>query len=272
METNESFIEWFLEEAKKQNVHLQFILREDLQIGLIDNRQSLTYQGKPITIPNFAVVRTVEPLLNKHLETLGIRTFNSYEISSLCNHKMKTYYAMNKLKIPVMNTLSIKRNHKLDKPPFPFPFVLKEATGRGGEQVHFVKNEQMWDNIFAKLTTEDVVIQTTNVQLGKDLRVYVMGKDILCAILRESKGKFRANFTLGGSATLYELSQAEKRLIKKIVNHYDFDFVGIDFLINHEGNLVLNEIEDVVGSRMISAVTDINTLELYVSHIKRQLS
>src|SRR5690625_7900975 len=96
---------------------------------------------------------------------------------------------MNKLKIPVMNTLSIKRNHKLDKPPFPFPFVLKEATGRGGEQVHFVKNEQMWDNIFAKLTTEDVVIQTTNVQLGKDLRVYVMGKDILCAILREKIGR-----------------------------------------------------------------------------------
>src|SRR5690625_3908914 len=87
---NKSYIEWFIHEAKKQNITLKLIFREDLQIGIIHQKSYLAYQKKVITLPDFAVIRTVEPLLNKQLENLGIPCFNSYEVSDLCNHKMKT--------------------------------------------------------------------------------------------------------------------------------------------------------------------------------------
>lgn len=269
---NKSYIEWFTQEAKKQNIKLQLILREDLQIGIVKQKLYLAYKGKVGTLPDFAVIRTVEPLLNKQLEKLGIPCFNSYEISALCNHKMKTYLAMKELNIPMMDTLMLRRDHLLDQVPMEFPFVIKESTGRGGEQVYYIENDMMWKNAFQKFKTEDLVLQSTNVQKGKDLRVFVIGKEIIQAVLRENEGKFRANYSLGGKAIPYHLSSKERQLVQKIIDAYDFDLVGIDFLIDYDGRLIFNEIEDVVGSRILSAVSDVNLLEKYIKHIQTKIN
>lgn len=269
---NKSYITWFLEEAEKQEIDLTLIIRESLQVGIIEGRLSLSYKGKKIRLPDFAVVRTVEPLLNMHLELLGLRVFNSYQVSLLCNHKMNTYYAMKKLNVPIMDTLMVKREQLSSQIPYEIPFVIKEATGRGGKQVHFIQSKEDWEEARLKFTTEDLLVQSTQVQHGKDLRVFVLGKNILQAVLRESKTSFQANYSLGGSARPYQLSQKERKLILKIVSAYDFDLVGIDFLIDYDGNLILNEIEDVVGSRILSLVSDINLLEKYLTHIKGQFS
>lgn len=53
-------------------------------------------------------------------------------------------------------------------------------------------------------------MQPTAVQMGKDLRVFVVGKEIIGAVLRESTTDFRANFTLGGDARLYSLNDSEE--------------------------------------------------------------
>ena len=49
-----------------------------------------------------------------------------------------------------------------------------------------------------------------------------------------------------------------------------FDYAGID-LIYDNGKPVLNEIEDVVGSRMLYNHTDIDTAKLYIKYIKDTL-
>ena len=56
-------------------------------------------------------------------------------------------------------------------------------------------------------------------------------------------------------------------IIEKVLSHMNFDFAGID-LIYHNGHPVLNEIEDVVGSRMLYNYTDINAGKEYIRYIK----
>lgn len=267
---NEAYIKWFIKEAKLQSIHLKLILREHLQTGILNNKRTILYNHEEIKLPIFAVVRTIDPLLNSHLEALGIKTFNSATISRLCNHKMLTHFEINKLNLQMVDTLFFKKAHLTNVPPLAFPFVVKEASGRGGKQVHFIQNNTDFQNCLPQLTTEDLIIQSTNVMMGKDLRVYVIGKEIIGAVLRESSTDFRANFKLGGNATWYNLNNDEIKLIKKIVHSFDFDLVGIDFLFDLNGHLLFNEIEDVVGSRMLSAVSNINLLKKYVSHIKNK--
>lgn len=268
---NQSYIHWFIDEAKKQQITLTLILREYLHIGIYDQKLFATYKNRSITLPNFAVVRTVEPLLNKHLELLGIKVFNSYKVSKLCNHKINTYMEINQLGIPIMDTIFTTKHHLQKIPPVDYPFVVKEAKGRSGKQVFYIKNPKDWLQTLDTFSSNDLVIQSANVQKGKDLRVFVIGKEIIGAVLRKNKDDFRANFTLGGTATWYHLSDQERKIIEKIVYAYDFDLVGIDFLIDYEGNLIFNEIEDVVGSRILSAVSDINLLEKYITHIQTKL-
>lgn len=268
---NTTYINWFIEEARLQNLCLKLILREDLTIGLINNEHTVQLHQKHVDLPQFAVVRTIEPLLSLHLEMAEIKVFNSSRVSHLCNHKSLTHLEMSKLNIPMVNTIFIKQENISEDAPLDFPFVVKEATGRSGKQVHFIKRQQDWDRCYQEISATDLVIQSTQVRAGKDVRVFIVGKEIIGAVLRENKNDFRANFKLGGSATWYPLDDEQIEMINKIIHHLNFDMVGVDFLIGLNGEFLFNEIEDVVGSRILSVVSDINILKKYVTHIKSKL-
>jgi len=200
-----------------------------------------------------------------------VLTFNSFSIAQTTNDKRLTYFEMQKLGIPIVDTYFTTAYSFPESPPLNFPLVVKEATGRGGKEVFYITSEDEWNRVLEHISSNELVIQRANVKLGRDIRVFVIGKEIIAAILRKSDHDFRANFTLGGTAELYELSEEEQSLVKKILEHFDFGFVGIDFLISEDGNLLFNEIEDVVGSRTLSSTTDINVLEKYVKFIKKRV-
>src|SRR5699024_2655550 len=108
-------------------------------------------------------------------------------------------------------------------------------------------------------------------QIGKDLRVFVIGKKIIAAVLRVNNNDLRANFKLGRSAFVYHITIEEVEMINKIINNFDYGLVGIDFLIDIEGNFHFNEIEDMIGSRILSDTTNINLLSEYKSYIKLRI-
>ena len=201
---------------------------------------------------------------------MGVNIFNSPTISKICNDKALTHFEINKLRIPMVDTFFIQKSNLRKEPPIPYPFVIKDAKSRGGKHVFFVHNKKEWFDCISTLSSHELIIQSCQVQLGKDIRIFVVGKQIIGAVLRESASDFRANYKLGGSATWYELNEKEIQLVKKITNHFNFGMVGIDFLIGLDGNLIFNEIEDVVGSRTLSAVSDKNIVRDYITLIKKE--
>jgi len=94
-----------------------------------------------------------------------------------------------------------------------------------------------------------------------------MGKRIIGAIERSSKKDFKANYKLGGSAAIYNLSAHEKSLVSKLTHRFDFGFAGIDFIFDENQQFLFNEIEDVVGSRTLHICAGINAVGLYLEHI-----
>ena len=266
-EMNESYIEWFISEAKKQDVILKLILRENLLIG-IDGTNFITYyNNQPKTLPHFCIIRVIDSTIQSHFMAQNVLCFNNYETSIICNDKSATHIEIAKLGVPAVQTFHYGTSD-LVSPPIPYPFILKSVNGRGGNQVYLVDNDKKFLNVQNNKMKGNFIIQSTHVEMGKDLRVFIIGKKIIAAVLRESKNDFRANFKLGGSATLYTLNKNEINLVKKIVNHFDFGLVGIDFLLSKDGQLLFNEIEDVVGSRILSKTTDINLLKEYILYIK----
>lgn len=269
---NEHYINWLKEEGQAQGMTISLLYRHKLTIGILHNEPTIMYDNKPITLPDFAIVRTIEPIIQQFFEVMAIPTFNSFSVADLTNHKSRTYIEVNKLGVPILSTFFSTKKELPADPPLPYPFVIKEATGRGGREVHYINSEIEWLNSLKKIKSEDLVIQDADVKLGMDLRVFVIGKEIIAAVLRKNDHDFRANYTLGGDAHLYPLSKTERELIQKVIDHFSFDLVGIDFLIGHNDELIFNEIEDVVGSRILSATTNINLLEKYMTYIKQRLS
>lgn len=271
IEVNKAYIHWFMEEAALQSIHLQLVRREDLMIGIQKNRHVLLNNHQIEPLPEFAVVRTIDPMLSLHLESCGIIVFNNSRIATICNNKALTHHYVHQLDVPMVDTYFHKASFLKESPPLSFPFVVKTVAGRGGKEVYMVTNELEYLACMKKIKGNDIIIQSCHVQQGKDLRVFVVGKKIIAAVLRESNTDFRANYKLGGSATQYRLSKKEATRIQTIINYFDFGMVGIDFLLSMDGELLFNEIEDVVGSRILSAVSNTNILRLYVEHIKKHI-
>src|SRR5690625_5561883 len=92
-----------------------------------------------------------------------------------------------------------------------------------------IENNEDYLNSQLKINNEDFVIQAIQSQMGKDLRVFVIGKQIIAAVLRVNNNDFRANFKLGGSAFRYHLNRDEIIIINKIIDHSYFILFGIDF-------------------------------------------
>lgn len=230
------------EEAQRNGFAVKKFV-ENLGVSLVDE----SYQGNA----DFVINRTNNYKVAECFEQKGIRVFNPSSLSRLANDKQCCYEFMsdNGIEIMPINYSGV-------------PVVKKKIDGHGGTEVEMLTAAEDFQKGY--------VYQKPCDTLGKDLRVWVIGGEIITAILRESKTDFRSNFCLGGSAMPYTLSSDEKQLVKRINALVKSDYIGIDFVFNN-GRLVFNEIEDTVGARMVYDQTDIDILSLYCDYIKEEL-
>ncbi|MDM5211462.1 ATP-grasp domain-containing protein [Peribacillus sp. NJ4] len=262
---NQGYIDWMLDEASKLDLDLHFYHREDLRIGHRSNELYVEHTAQPIVLPDFAIVRAIDPFLTRQLEQMGIACFNSSFVSEIANDKARTHQYLSSMGIPMADTIYC--NGKPNADDMEFPFIAKETRGRGGKQVYLIEHA---DDL-AELNDGNWIVQKPGL-FGKDIRVFVIGKKVKAAVLRESASSFKANYTLGGSASIYELTASDLALVERVIEAFDFGLVGIDFIFAEDGSLMLNEIEDVVGSRTLSALSDINIVSEYLTFIKESLS
>ncbi len=276
---NERYIQFYREEGRKLDIEVRLILVEELEFGVRNHTWFLNYRNEQVKMPDFVICRAIYPLLSRQLEALGIPVFNNSFIAEICNDKAKTYQYLAKTGIRMVDTtfykneqlphLLMDENHVC---------VIKAVDGHGGNQVFLtghshndISTTNGKQEIITGIGNADFVIQPLIGSRHQDLRVYVIGTEIIAAVLRTAKEGFKSNFSLGGEVRLYELSQEEEDIVRKIIKEFDFGLVGIDFLLGDEGELIFNEIEDVVGSRMLYQCSDINIVHKYLNYIGNKL-
>lgn len=253
---NAWFIERLIECAKARECELELVITSD---GF-DAKALAELDPKP----DFALVRVIAPEINRTLEEIGIRTFNNYLTSKVANDKMKTHFYAVMMNVPTMETRSLNGNEL--RIPTEYPKVIKSVDGHGGSEVFLVKNAEECKEILSLYPNKHFIAQELSSEPGIDMRVYVLGGKVLAAVKRTSKSDFRSNFSLGGDAELVSIPKDVLFTVKTVAKALEADFVGIDF-IRHNGEWVLNEIEDVVGTRMLYSLTDVDAAELYIQHV-----
>ncbi len=269
---NQQYIKMHFEEAEKKNITLYFFYFEDFIYGIKNNEFFINHMADNIhitekdrtNIPNFVLCRARVPMFSRQLEYLKIPVFNNAFVSEICNNKAKTYQYLAQFHIPMIDTAIYDSNalNSVLKEKNSNYEVIKSVDGHGGSQV-FLTSQQSAKS----LAHSDFVIQPLTGKKHQDVRVYVIGKKIVSAICRTAHSGFKSNFSLGGKVEVYPLSQSQKNTVRKIIDVFEFGLVGIDFLIGDNGEFIFNEIEDVVGARMLYQCTEINLLELYFEHI-----
>src|SRR5699024_245566 len=99
------------------------------------------------------------------------------------------------------------------KASFSYPFIIKEAFGSFGEQVYLIKNEKELINRLDALKNRPFLVQQFIASsFGQDIRLQVIGDEVVTAMKRTALDDFRANVTAGGTMEPYTASPEEKRI------------------------------------------------------------
>jgi glutathione synthase/RimK-type ligase-like ATP-grasp enzyme len=252
------------EERYEKNKYFAASLRAELE--LLGIKTEICMENNINDYPNieFVVMRTFSPGISQELEKKNIKVFNNSYLSKLCNDKHKTYQFFDSIGLEYLPYLLIDKNSFKTK-KIHFPIVIKSRYGHGGTEVFMADNYNDIENIFNICNEDTLIAQKVANILGKDLRVYVLGGKIINSIMRVSDTDFRSNFSLGGRAYLHELTNKEKLLVDEISKNLEIDFAGIDIMYDEE-KPILNEIEDIVGCRMLYSL-GINAAALYSEYI-----
>ena len=239
---NVDYISWLVNEGKKKDIHLEVKTDEEIRMNGIKYHTTL----------DFIINRSRSYELSLLFELNNIKVFNNSKVTLLGNNKLSAYaYAKKKnYEFPEVLLDSSIKNQVISKP----------NAGHGGVGIHLVTDESPIKN------THDIQQKYLSGLLG-DIRFYIINNEIINAVIRFSNEKIVSNYAQGGNFEIYDFSEKERQYIKEFMKGTTFDYVGLDFFLNKEDELIFNEIEDVVGSRMLSKLGINNTTELYLDHI-----
>jgi len=243
---NCDYIKWMCEVAEKKGCFLQFMFLEDFFAKGLD----------PHIDVNFVINRSRSYEASLIFELNNIRVFNNSCVTLLGNNKLAAYkYAKDKGYNFAEVYVSWKdRNNVLSKP----------NRGHGGIGISMLEDVSGgdWDERLQQKYIENAV---------GDARFYIIANKIVHAVLRRSNGRLISNYSRGGSCEIFKYDSSQEKLVKSFIEGISIDYAGVDFLVTNDGELIFNEIEDVVGSRMLSHLGINNTTELYIDHIVSEL-
>lgn len=243
---NNSYVQWLQEEGKKKGLDLELAFGDEILTKGIKEKKRV----------DFVINRTRSYEICILFELNNIRVFNNSTVTLIGNNKLAAYkYAEEKGYSYPKVVLSWENRGNI---------ISKPINGHGGEGIGLVSDIDVRDG-WIRLQQEFV----TN--LVGDIRFYIIDNKIIHGVLRTSSDKIISNFSQGGDIRLYDFSQSEKEYVEGFIKDIDVDYAGIDFLLTKDGKLIFNEIEDVVGSRMLSKLGINDTTELYLNHIVKQL-
>lgn len=274
--TFRDFAEMIQGAATKKQSQTKLFKNNELLAQMDEHALHILHQSKD-SLPDYVVFLDKDIYLAKQLEGLNIPVFNSAQSIAMSDDKIATYQALVRQKLPIPKTIIAPKvfiqayhtSYDLEGVvnQLGLPLIVKEAFGSFGEQVYLIHTMEELKQITSQLHGSAFMFQKfIESSCGRDLRLQVVGDQVVAAIKRTSKSDFRANITSGGSMTVYEPSAHEKALAIAATKAIGADFAGVDLLFGKDGPLIC-EINSNAHIRNLYNATNINAADAIVDHI-----
>ncbi|KAA0965338.1 ATP-grasp domain-containing protein [Sporosarcina sp. ANT_H38] len=249
---NHAFIDELIIESGKLEIELRLLIGDD----------------QPDSDADFILFRDRDTKRATKFEMEGSRLFNRAEVNRIANDKLQTFELATLLGVPAVPTRKIRSIGDINS----YPCVLKTVDGHGGDEVFLCTSAMDAELFFNKFHDRKLIVQPFIESGARDIRVFVIGNEVVGAVKRTGNGSFKSNYTLGGSVEKYILSSWQEKDVKTISRAIKSDYVGIDFILLPDGRWLLNEIEDPVGARSLYITHEFSVAEKLMGYIKEKLS
>ena len=236
-----------VEEAEKQDIDMRVLAPEQFELIVTrDDRKSVMVDGEVQQLPDFVLPRMGAGTnyfglaLIRHLERLGVRTFNSSQSIDTVKDKLYTQQILAEYNLPVPKTMLIrsKVDVNLVEKHLGFPVVVKTISGSQGSGVFLAETKSKFidllEMIIAYKENATMILQEfVESSRGMDLRVLTIGGRAVAAMKRYSgNDSFKANYSRGGKVEPFEINPEIEWLALETSRLLNLDIAGIDLLFD----------------------------------------
>ena len=228
---------------------------------------------------DFVLFLSKDVRLARLLEQDGCRVFNSASSIALCDDKSFTYLRLREKGLPMPETLLVPMTFfaaDWSGNPFletaaqtlGFPMVVKEACGSFGQQVWLAHDKtELAERLNASSPRTMLLQRFIASSHGRDVRLQVVGREVVAGMYRWSDTDFRANISNGGSMKPYTPTEAQKQLAVKACDALGLSFGGVDLLFGEGDEPLLCEVNSNAHIRNLLDCTGIDVAEHILTHI-----
>ena len=275
----------FLEVAQKREIDLKILSPEqfDLLVNREDNK-SVIVDNHYTKLPQFLLPRqgASTPYFSlaviRHLERLGVHTFNSSESIETVKDKLYTQQILASNNFPVPRTMLARYplNIQLIEDTLGFPIVVKTISGSQGSGVFLCETKGHLEDLMqlidtAKAQANFIIQEFIQTSKGRDLRVFIVGSRVIACMERISKdGNFKANYSRGGEVKSFSVNPEIEWLATESARVLNLDIAGIDLLFDGE-NFKVCEANSSPGFKGIESCCDVSIPDAIFDFIKIRL-
>lgn len=202
------------------------------------------------------------------METLGIPVLNPASALSAAESKPVTLFRLHRAGLPVPRTLVTQRvETALEHVRALGTAVIKPLFGALGIGVERVTWPDVPERVRKSLDEwRAICIQEYVLCDGRDIRAFVVGGEILGAVMRIAQGaEWRTNVHQGGVCVPYELSAYERELCLQAASLIGLEYTGIDLLPGPDGPVLL-EVNGAPQWHGLAAATGIDVAGAIIAH------
>lgn len=257
--------------------------RAGVSARMMKNYEAMMDLSAEPDLPDFAVLLDKDILLGYFLKSRGVPVYNDPSIIDLCDNKAKQYIELASHGLPMPRTIvtpkvypnfSILESGYFERviDTLKLPMIIKEGHGSFGMKVYLIETEEQFYEKVESLRGIDFVFQEFIASSrGRDIRVNIVGGEIVAAMYRHSETDFRANITNGGKASPIELTDAQRTLALKAAEAVGAVFAGVDLLFDEHEQPLVCEVNAAAHIRNILNVTGINVADAMIKFILEDL-
>lgn len=275
----EEIYQWLEHSARKQNINLIRFTNSQLMC-------SFDCFGKmnqlPADKPDFVLFMDKDIRLGKALEGAGIRLFNSAEAVKICDDKSLTMLALMNSGIKMPKTILAPMTYSnigytdttfLNQvESLGYPMVVKECFGSFGQQVYLVHNRKELDTLIEqKKGTSFIFQEYIKSSCGRDIRINIVGGEVVAAMYRYNEDDFRANITNGGKMKAYEPTDEQIAMAKNVCDIISLDFAGVDLMFGENDEPIFCEVNSNAHFKSIYECTGMNVADAIIKYIDKEI-
>lgn len=248
-----------------------------------NNEITMDLKGSLGNPPSFVVFLDKDILLANYLKQAGIPIFNDPDVIETCDNKAKQYLKLANSGLPMPRTIiapkvypnfTIRESGYYERvlEQLGLPMIIKEGHGSFGMKVYLIETEDAFYEKTEELRGTDYVFQEYIASShGRDIRVNIVGEEIVAAMYRHSDSDFRANITNGGKASIVELTPVQQEIALAAAKAVNAEFAGVDLLFGVDEEPLVCEVNAAAHIRNIYNVTGINVADSMISYILKKL-